>query len=369
MSIARIRLSETPFDPAGLARQLDSFKALPQAQLIEGFEQKMREVTGARFALALSSGTAGIHLALKAAGVGPGDLVLVSNFTYVATVNPILYLGAIPIFIDSDEVTWNMDPGLLGEAIHEFTSRGRLPKAILVVHAYGMPANMGRILETANQYRIPVIEDAAEALGSSLQDKKLGTWGVSGVYSFNNNKIVTTYGGGALVTDNQALYENALLWASQSRENKPYYEHRELGYNYRMGPLTAAQGMLGLSLLDQKIASRRSTYERYKSRLSSETCRFLDEPAGYYSNRWLTAIRCLEAKIPQIQAGAAAGGIETRLLWKPMDEQPVFQGFTSKSRGIASQLFRSGITLPSSDHLSDEDLGHISDVIASIIIS
>ncbi|HQQ96811.1 MAG TPA: DegT/DnrJ/EryC1/StrS family aminotransferase [Cyclobacteriaceae bacterium] len=367
MTPIRIPLSTTPFDAHGLTSVLEQYAREPQAIILRDFESGLRQLTGARYALALSSGTAGIHLALKASGVGVGDIVLVSSFTYVASVNPILYLGAVPAFVDSEETTWNMDPSLLEQSITDFLKKNIVPKAILVVHAYGMPARMNEILGIGNKYGIVVIEDAAEALGSEIDGRKLGTLGTTGIFSFNNNKIMTTYGGGALITNDQMVFDNALRWANQSRENKSHYEHKELGYNYRMGPLAAAQGILGLRTLDNKLKARRSIHEKYRNGLRDAPVSFVDEPSGFVSNRWLSTIRLKTLKIPHIQAEMVQAGIETRQLWKPMDEQPVFQGFPSCSRGISANLFETGLTLPSSEHLAAEDMQSVISVITNSI--
>lgn len=356
MAQYKIPLSCTPFDPDGLATVVQRYDSMPQMQMVDDFEKRLREFTGAKYVVALSSGTAAIHLALKAAGVGHGDEVLVSSFTYVATVNPILYLGAVPVFIDSELVTWNMDPDVLEEAIKDRMKMGVRPKAILVVHAYGMPAAMEEIMGISARYGIPVIEDAAEALGSEWNGRKLGTLGISGIYSFNNNKIITTYGGGAFVTSDRTMYERVLLWASQSRENKPFYEHREIGYNYRLGPLAAAAGLLAFERVDEKIERRRSVYDTYQMNLCKiKGTSFTEERRGSISNRWLTVMLLPESMENKVQIRLAEDGIETRPLWNPMSEQPVFQTFKSYSKGVANRLFRMGISLPSGDMLTSRE--------------
>lgn len=359
----RIPLSYTPFDPEGLAAVLLAYEGKPQMQIVEDFEQKVREFTGAKYVVALSSGTAAIHLALKAAGVGPGDEVLVSSFTYVATVNPIIYLGAVPVFIDSEADTWNMDPGLLEEAIVDRLNMGITPKAILLVHAYGMPSKMDAIMGIAARHGIPVIEDAAEALGSEWKGRRLGTIGISGVYSFNNNKIVTTYGGGAFVTADKSMYEKVLLWASQSREHKPFYEHREVGFNYRMGPLTAAAGLQAFALIDRKIAARRSVFEFYHTSLNMiKGIGFAVEQPGSISNRWLTVMILPENK-DLLQTRLAKEGIETRPLWNPMSEQPVFQAFKAYKNGVALKWFKGGISLPSGAALTNQEQSSVISIV------
>jgi dTDP-4-amino-4,6-dideoxygalactose transaminase len=349
-----IPLSHTPLDSVALAKVLRKYESEPVMKLVHDFESVLRQFTASRNVLALNSGTSAIHLALRAAGVGPGDDVLVSTFTYVASVNPIIYIGANPVFIDSERDTWNMDPALLAQAIER--QPGKLPKAILVVHAYGMPANMGAILKLANRYAIPVIEDAAEAIGSKWEGKMLGTMGRCGILSFNNNKLITTYGGGALMTDDDELYRKALLLASQAREDKPHYEHREIGYNYRMNPLAAAQGLLAMESAEDKVTKRRAIFDYYlASILKYRKIRVHKEQGGCFSNRWLTAIELPGKDVGRAQETFRESGIEVRPLWKPMHEQPVFQRFKSFNSGISSSLFDRGITLPSSDSLSEND--------------
>jgi dTDP-4-amino-4,6-dideoxygalactose transaminase len=364
MSAINIALSMTPFDAEGLRKVMATYEQLPQMQAVADFEKEIATYVGAKYALALNCGTAAIHLALKALGVGTGDEVMVSTFTYVATVNPIIYLGATPVFIDSEPATWNMDPALLEEAIAESLRAGRRPKAILVVHAYGMPASMREIIQIGLRYGLPVVEDAAEALGSELDGLKLGTFCQAGIFSFNNNKIVTTYGGGAMVTNDKELYLSALRSASQSREDKPYYEHRQVGYSYRMGPLNAIQGLLGLRKARDKVKRRRAIYHIYKACLSGiSEMEWLNELKPNFSNRWLTTVLLKHLDVAELQKIYQLQGIETRRLWNPMHEQPVFQGFMSMNRGLAKELFVTGLTLPSSDFLADADLEKVCSIL------
>ena len=360
----KILMSYTPFDPVGLKNILDMYEHQSQMQIVSDFERQIREFTGAKYAVALSSGTAAIHLALRAAGVGPGDEVLVSTFTYVATVNPIIYLGAKPVFIDSEPVTWNMDPILLEEAVTDRIRSGRKPKAILVNHTYGMPAGMKGIMAISEQFGIPVIEDAAAAFGSTTGDKKVGTIAQSGIYSFNHNKLFTTYGGGALVTNDEDLYHKVLFWASQSRENKPYYEHKEIGYNYRMGLLSAAQGLVGMKTVVEKIGQHRLLFENYRSILGSIAGVSLPvERAGSYSNRWLTTVLVPESKLRHIQDILFSEGIESRPLWNPMHRQPVFSGYQCFANGVAESLFTRGLCLPSGCNVTAGEAGKVAAII------
>jgi pyridoxal phosphate-dependent aminotransferase EpsN len=365
MSLMQIPLSVTPFEPNELATVLASYEGLPQMKGVLDFENAIAGYIGVKHALAVNSGTAAIHLALRAVGVGPGDEVMVSTFTYVATVNPIIYLGATPVFIDSEETTWNMDPSLLEKAIIQRINAGRSVKGILVVHAYGMPAKMKEIGAISSNYGIPLIEDAAEALGSTFSASKLGAIGDVGIFSFNNNKIITTYGGGALVTDNFEVYQNALKWSSQAREDKSYYEHKETGYSYRMGPLNAIYGMYAMSQVHNKITERRSIYDSYKLKLQgSDEFDWVDELSGSFSNRWLTTILKKRGTIQPITDVCKSRAIETRLLWKPMHLQPVFKDAPAYINGVSEGLFEKGICLPSGSAMTVEqqDL-----VIASIL--
>ncbi len=346
-----IPLSYTPIDTEGLTRILGAYKDQPIMDLVADFEAEVKRYTGSQYVLAVNSGTSAIHLALKAAGVGPGDEVLVSTFTYVATVNPIIYLGAKPVFIDSESTTWNMDPALLSKAIERHP--GKMPKAILIVHAYGMPACMDELMSCARHYNIPVIEDAAEAIGSKWHQKMVGTIGQSGVLSFNNNKLITTYGGGALLTNDAQVFQKALFVSTQAREDKPFYEHNQIGYNYRMNPLAAAHGLLAMKTILRKIDSRRSIFDRYRSgALSLRKIQVMPEIPNYFSNRWLSTVLLPDDRVAEAQNAFKSAGIEVRPFWKPMHEQPVFQQFTSFSSGVSSSLFRRGLTLPSSDSLS-----------------
>jgi len=336
-------------------------------QIVNDFEDKIKAFTGSKYVVALSSGTAAIHLALKASGVENGDKVLVSTFTYIATVNPIIYLGANPLFIDCELVTWNMDPILLEKAIKSAMKSGKKPKAILLMHTYGIPAKMNEIMEISRRFHIPVIEDAAEAFGSTINGINLGTIGQSGIYSFNNNKLLTTYGGGAFVTNDEQLYKKVLFWANQSRESKPYYEYKEIGFNYRMGPLSAAQGLVGIGKVREKIIRRRRIFDNYRMLLKNVSeITWQGEIKESFSNRWLSCALVPKSNLKILQTAFEKESIETRPLWNPMHKQPVFQSFTKINGDKATELFSKGITLPSSDHLTEEEQVKITDVLTSI---
>lgn len=362
----RIPLSYTPIDEEKIAGVLRRYAGKQHGELITDFEKAIASITGARYVVALNSGTASIHLALKALDVGKDDEVLTSTFTYVASVNPVVYQGGIPVLIDSEADTWNMDPALLEAAIRD---RGKKPKAIIVVHGYGVPAKMNDIITIAQKYRIPVIEDAAEALGSTFQGSHLGTLTEVGILSFNNNKIVTTYGGGALLTNNEKIYRQVLHWASQSRENKSYYEHLEIGYNYRMSPLNAACGLAQLEEFNPLLRDKKRVSELYKKEFSvNPDVHFVRESEGTSSNHWLTTILIKSLKktgitIEQIQRILQDHGIETRPLWKPMHLQPLYKAAPFYGTIISEQLFYEGLCLPSGNTITPEDVRSIAKII------
>ncbi len=344
----------------------------PAGPHIDAFEQELAAYCGVEHCAVLSSGTAAIHLALIILGVKQGEEVLCSTFTFSGSCNPIVYVGASPVFIDSENETWNMDPDLLEEAIVERTKKARKPKAIIVVHLYGMPAKMDRIMEIARRYEIPVIEDAAEALGSTYFGKAAGSLGDIGIYSFNGNKIITTSGGGALLSNNAQWVQKARFLATQARDPAPYYQHSEVGYNYRLSNVCAAIGRGQLKVIEDRVAQRRANFEFYRSGLArAKGLRFLQEPDGIFTNRWLTTI-LLDKTVNQsvtpekVRIGLEKANIESRPLWKPMHLQPVFKGCRSFVNGVSEELFGQGICLPSGSNLKKEEIevviGHILDI-------
>ncbi|NOT76601.1 MAG: aminotransferase class I/II-fold pyridoxal phosphate-dependent enzyme [Cyclobacteriaceae bacterium] len=347
----RIPLSATPFDAPGISGILDSYSEKPATKLIEDFEAALRAYTGARYVLAVNSGTSAIHLGLMALGVGSGDVVIAPSFTYVATVAPILYQGATPILVDSELTTWNMNPELLETAIKSQIQLKKKPKCAIIVHNYGMPAQMSAINAICDRYEIPILEDAAEALGSQYLGKPAGTLGKIGIFSFNNNKIVTGYGGGALLTESEEIYQKSLFWSTQSREQKPYYEHRELGYNYRISPLSSASGLLGLKQIEAKIEERRAIFDSYRNSLHADKISgWLKEQNESLSNRWLsTFLLSNSLKTSDIVDKTSRLGIECRRLWNPMHLQPFYHKFPAFVSGAGEQLFKEGLSLPSSN--------------------
>jgi len=354
MTVTSIPLSYTPIDVEGLAAVLRTYEGKRHTQIVADFEKELERKSGAASVVALNSGTSALHMALLALKIGKGDVVIAPTFTYVATINPILYVGATPVFVDSESLTWNMDPDLLEETLNDLNKKSIRPKAIMVVHTYGMPAQMSRIIEIANRFEIPVIEDAAEAIGSTYQGKQAGTLGAIGVYSFNNNKIFTTYGGGAVLTNNENTALHIHHLASHARENVPYYEHHEKGYNYLMSPLNAAQGLSQLPYLQERIGRRREIFNFYRQNLSDAS--FQNEPDDHYSNRWLSCCITDHRKPGDLLQYLATKEIETRRLWKPMHLQPVFKDATVYGGATSESLFERGLCLPSGSSITSEQL-------------
>ncbi|SMG49125.1 dTDP-4-amino-4,6-dideoxygalactose transaminase [Marivirga sericea] len=328
----------------------------PLGPNVNGFEQDIQDYNNIPYAAALSSGTAAIHLALILLGVKTDDVVMASSFTFSATVNPIVYQQAEPVLIDSEEETWNLDPELLEKAIKDYVARGKKPKAIIFVHLYGMPGKIKEVKAIAEKYDIPIIEDAAEALGATLEGKPLGTFGDFGVYSFNGNKIITTSGGGALVSQKKEWVDKARFLATQARDAAPYYQHSEIGYNYRMSNIAAGIGRGQMKVLDKWVENRRSNHDFYSRELSSIGFEFLREAEGAYSNRWLSCVLFNEKHTTQpeeLRQELEKYNIETRPLWKPMHLQPIFKNCKAYLSGVSEDLFEKGLCLPSSSSLTD----------------
>jgi dTDP-4-amino-4,6-dideoxygalactose transaminase len=334
----------------------------PLGPHVNNFEHDLEKYTGASYAAALSSGTAAIHLSLIMLGVNAGDEVICQSFTFSASANPIAYLGATPVFIDSEKDTWNMCPELLESAIKDRIQKGKKPKAIIPVHLYGMPAKMERIMEIAAEYGIPVIEDAAEALGSKMNGKAAGTVGTIGILSFNGNKIITTSGGGALISNDEYFVKQARFLATQARDEAPHYQHSQIGYNYRMSNVCAGIGRGQMMVIEDRVNQRRAVYETYIQHLANlPGIDFLPEPAGYKSNRWLTGILVDDRKTngatrETIRLALETENIESRPLWKPMHLQPVFEAYPSYTNGVSENLFDKGLCLPSGSNLTVDDI-------------
>ncbi len=345
----------------------------PLGPNVNGFEKDLELFLGNdSHVAALSSGTAGLHLGLVLLGVKAGDEVLCQSMTFSATANPITYVGATPVFVDSEKDTWNMSPVLLEKAIKDRIEKGKKPKAIIPVHLYGMPAKMGAINVIAKYYKIPVLEDAAEALGSSIDGRKCGTFGDISILSFNGNKIITTSGGGALVSQNADTVKDARFLATQARDEAPHYQHSQIGYNYRMSNLCAGVGRGQMEVLAKRIAKRREIFDKYHAHMGNKKgISFLEEPYGYFSNRWLTTILVDPAKAgctrEDIRLAFEKENIESRPLWKPMHLQPVFKDYPFYGDGTADALFQNGLCLPSGSNLTDDDMDRIFEVMDSVL--
>jgi dTDP-4-amino-4,6-dideoxygalactose transaminase len=354
----------------------DSNWIAPLGPHVDAFESETAAYIGRRCGCALSSGTAAIHLGLKLLGVEDGDDVIVSTLTFSGSVNPIRYLGARPVFIDSDHKTWNMDPNLLDAELRSRAEKGHLPKAVIPVDLYGQCCDWAPILEICARYEIPILEDAAEAEGARYGERNAGQFGRIAILSFNGNKMVTTSGGGMLLTDDENEAEKVRFWSTQSRDPAPHYQHSELGYNYRMSNLCAAVGRGQLEWIDRRIARHREIFAYYVKTLGDlPGISFMREPdeAGWFSTKWLTCILIdperFGADREKVRLTLDAENIEARPIWKPMHLQPVFASFDRVVSGVSEQIFRTGLCLPSGSSLTDDDLCRITGVIKRCRIS
>jgi pyridoxal phosphate-dependent aminotransferase EpsN len=348
----------------------------PLGPNVDAFEKELAEYVGSKGAAAVSSGTAAIHLALRLLDVRHGDKVFCSSLTFIASANPILYQGAEPVFIDSEPDTWNMSPLALERAMEEAKKEGKLPKTVIVVNLYGQSAKMDEILEICNHYQVPVVEDAAESLGSIYKGKKSGTFGKFGIYSFNGNKIITTSGGGMLVSDDVEALQKARFLATQARDPAPHYQHSQMGYNYRMSNIVAGIGRAQLEVLDERVKARRAIFDRYVQALGNiEGIHFMPELEGTMSNRWLTTLtidqQMLGVTPMDIINALAEENIEARPVWKPLHLQPVFNGVTyyphQEDWSVSDELFANGICLPSGSSMTVEEQNRVIDVIIKAI--
>ena len=350
-------------------------QVFPLGQNVADFEEALRTYTAASACSCLSSGTAAIHLALIILGVQPGDEVLCSTFTFAASANPIVYLNAIPVFIDSEPSSWNMDPNLLRKAIQDRVLKtGKKPKLILLVHLYGMPADMEGIIGVSKEFDIPILEDAAEALGSTYDDIHCGTYGEMGIYSFNGNKIITTSGGGALVSANTSFCLQATFLATQARDQAPHYQHSQIGYNYRMSNICAGIGLGQMEILEERVAKRREINSFYRSAFQDiEGLTFLTEPSPrYFSNYWLTTILINPAETgithEELLHQLKQQHIEVRPLWKPLHLQPIFASYPNYTNGVSESLFNQGLCLPSGSIMTDSQREYVAEIILKAII-
>ena len=390
----------------------DTNWVVPLGPNVNGFEKDLEEFVGQnKRVVALSSGTAAVHLGLLACGVGPGDEVIVQSFTFCASSHPITYLGATPVFVDSEKDTWNMDPDLLEEAIKDRVAKtGKKPKAIVPVALYGMPYKLDRIMEIANKYDIPVVEDAAEGFGSKYKGQVLGTFGKYGVLSFNGNKMITTSGGGALITDNDDEWREIMMYATQYRESYPYYQHEKIGYNYRMSNICAGIGRGQMTIVEEHIAHHKKVQKLYEELLKDVkgiTVHAQPATGEFDSNFWLCAmtldpnlkVKGQENAYKRIITGAVGGAagvihaaesahtdcepnanveamrmgldalnIESRPLWKPMHKQPVYKNCPAYLNGVSEELFKVGMCLPAGPYVTEDDVRFISEAIKSLIV-
>ncbi len=340
----------------------------PLGPHVDAFEREFCAVTGAAHAAALTSGSAALHLAMILLGVGPGDEVLGSTFTFAASVNPIVYCGARPTFIDSERTSWNMDPALLREALAQRAAAGRLPKAVIVVDLYGQAADLDAIKAACDEYGVPLVEDAAAAVGTTYKGRSAGTVGAFGAFSFNGNKIITTSGGGMLVSDDGAAIAHARKLATQARDPAVHYLHTEIGYNYRLSNVLAGIGRGQLPVIEDRVAKRRENYDAYARALGDVPgITFQPEAPWGRHSRWLINILIepgeFGADREAVRQALAAEEIEARPLWKPMHTQPVFAGCAQIGGAVAEELFEKGLSLPSGSTLTDDDLARIAGII------
>ncbi|MFS0725658.1 DegT/DnrJ/EryC1/StrS family aminotransferase [Paenibacillus sp. 1P07SE] len=354
-------MSDEGYEMEYVQQAFDTNWIAPLGENVDGFEQELANKVGSKAAAALNSGTAAIHMALKAATVGEGDIVFCQSLTFSATANPIIYQGAIPVFIDSNEETWNMCPLALEEAFHKYPD----VKAVIVVHLYGLSADMDRIVELCKYHNVVLIEDAAESLGTYYKGKHTGSIGDYGIFSFNGNKIITTSGGGMLVSNNEEKIMKARFWATQSRDQARHYEHSELGFNYRMSNVVAGIGRGQLKVLEQRVAKKRAIYQHYKRELSGLAgIGFMPENAWDEPNYWLSAITTSGKVQPlEIIQELDRHNIESRPIWKPMHQQPFFQGYDVVGNEVSERLFAQGMCLPSDTKITDDQLMMVTDII------
>lgn len=340
----------------------------PLGPQVDAFEKEFSLLVSAKHSAALVSGTAALHLALRWLDLQPRDEVICSSLTFSASVNPVLYERATPVFVDSNAATWNMDPDLLREAIEDRICHGSRPKAVVLVHLYGQSADIDPIAGLCAKHDIPLIEDAAEALGATYKGRAPGTFGLCGIYSFNGNKIITTSGGGMLVSGNEKLIEKARFWAMQARDPAPHYQHSEIGFNYRLSNVLAAIGRGQLRVLDQRVEARRGNFEYYEKALGDlPGLAFMPEAPYGRCTRWLTCVTINPEEAgtnrEEIRLALAAENIEARPVWKPMHLQPLFRERRCYGGKVAERLFEHGLCLPSGSSLSPDDLDRVIDVI------
>ena len=356
-------MSDEGYEMEYIKQAFDTNWIAPLGENVDEFEKEFAARVGAKSAVALSSGTAAIHMALKAAGVGEGDIVFCQDLTFSATANPIIYERAVPVFIDSDYETWNMSPKALERAFNKY-----IPKAVLVVHLYGLSADMDRIVELCKEHNVPLIEDAAESLGTLYKGRYTGTFGDYGVFSFNGNKIITTSGGGMLVSDNEEKIKKVRFWATQARDPARHYQHSELGFNYRMSNVIAGIGRGQLKVLDQRLAKKKYIFEFYKRELERlEGVQMMPINDWNRPNYWLSCITLGGRVRPlDIIEALEKENIESRPVWKPMHMQPFYKEYDYVGGDVSEKLFENGVCLPSDTKMTDEDLDRVCSIIKGL---
>ncbi len=353
-----------------LLEAFDSNWIAPLGPMVDAFEQEFAAYVEAPFAAALSSGTGAIHLALILMGIGQGDKVYVPSLTFSGSANPVTYVGAEPVLLDAEERTWNLCPARLAEALAEDAKRGTLPKAVMIVHLYGQAAEVDEIVALCQQYEVPILEDAAEAVGTRYRGRHVGNDGVLSIYSFNGNKIMSTSGGGMLVGADEAMIQRARFLATQAREPAPHYQHEVIGYNYRMSNLLAAVGRGQLQVIEDRVAARRANFDHYQQVLGAlPGLSFTQEPEGDRGTRWLTVMQIdrdtFGASPEDLRLALEEQNIEARPLWKPMHMQPVFRDCRMVGGAVAERLFENGLCLPSGSALTQEQREHIIGVVSA----
>lgn len=356
-------MSDEGYEMQYIQEAFDTNWIAPLGKNIDEFEQELASKVGSKSAAALSSGTAAIHMALKAAGVDAGDIVFCQSLTFTATANPIIYQNAIPVFIDSDYKTWNMCPKALEQAFKKYT-----PKAVIIVHLYGLSADLDKIVEICKKHNVSLIEDAAESLGTYYRGKHTGTFGDYGVFSFNGNKIITTSGGGMLISNNEERIAKVRFWATQSRDPIRHYQHSELGFNYRMSNVVAGIGRGQLRVLDLRVAKKKYIFELYKRELGGlDGVKFMPVNKWNEPNYWLSCITLSGMVRPlDIMKVLEAENIESRPIWKPMHIQPFFAGYDFVGEGVSEKIFENGVCLPSDTKMTDGDLGRVVEIIRQV---
>lgn len=357
-------MSDEGYELQYIHEAFDTNWIAPLGPNVNEFEKELAQKVGINHAAALTTGTAAIHMALKALDIKEGDIVFCQSLTFSATANPIIYQKATPVFIDSDFETWNMDPNMLEKAFEKYPN----PKAVIIVHLYGLSANLDRIVEICKKHNVPLIEDAAESLGTSYKGKATGTFGDYGIFSFNGNKIITTSGGGMLVSNNEEMIKKVRFWSTQSRENARHYQHNEVGYNYRMSNIVAGIGRGQLKVLDQRVSKKKYIFNFYKEQLSSlEGLEFMPINDWNNPNCWLSCIQ-LTGKVKPLDVMIALEkeNIESRPVWKPMHIQPIFEKYDYIGSNVSNQLFENGVCLPSDTKMTDDDLNRVCQIIKGL---